>query len=180
MASRPTGRRNAAEVRISALVRAPLGRAGIARLAGAVLASEPAPVAALSITLVGPVGIRSLNRTHLGHDRVTDVIAFAYQAGVPEPGRTGARGRRSVDGSARPHARTPATVVVGDIYICPAVARRHAADFGTTVKDELRRLVVHGTLHVCGHDHPPGAARAGSPMWRRQERYLRRFGALAR
>jgi probable rRNA maturation factor len=160
VASRPTGRRTAVEVRVSALVHAPLGRAGIARLAGAVLVAERAPVAALSIALVGPARIRSLNRTHLGHDRVTDVIAFAYAAAP-----------------ARAHERAP---VVGDVYVCPAVARRHAADFGTTVKEELRRLVIHGVLHVVGHDHPAGASRSGSPMWRRQERYLRRFGLLAR
>jgi probable rRNA maturation factor len=36
------------------------------------------------------------------------------------------------------------------------------------------RLVVHGTLHVLGHDHPTGASRTTSPMWRRQERILAR------
>jgi hypothetical protein len=35
-------------------------------------------------------------------------------------------------------------------------------------------------LHVLGHDHPAGDARTASPMWRRQERYLRRLVAGAR
>lgn len=160
MASRPTGTRKAAEIRVSAVVPAPLRRPGIARLAGAVLAAERSRVAALSITLVGPARIRSLNRAHLGHDHATDVIAFAYRG-------TGAPAHRAVP-------------IVGDVYICPAVARRHAAEYGTTVKDELRRLVVHGVLHVVGYDHPAADSRTASPMWRRQERYLRRFGALAR
>jgi probable rRNA maturation factor len=41
------------------------------------------------------------------------------------------------------------------------------------VREELLRLVVHGVLHVLGHDHPEDDARYTSPMWRRQERLLR-------
>ena len=48
------------------------------------------------------------------------------------------------------------------------------------VREELARLVVHGTLHVLGHDHPEDDSRLRSPMWRRQERLLRRvLGARA-
>ena len=50
---------------------------------------------------------------------------------------------------------------VGDVYICAFVAR-----------EELIRLVVHGTLHALGFEHPEGANRTQSPMWRRQERYV--------
>jgi ssRNA-specific RNase YbeY (16S rRNA maturation enzyme) len=39
----------------------------------------------------------------------------------------------------------------------------------------LSRLVIHGTLHVVGWDHPDGESRERSPMWRRQERYLERL-----
>jgi ssRNA-specific RNase YbeY (16S rRNA maturation enzyme) len=41
--------------------------------------------------------------------------------------------------------------------------------------EELVRLVVHGTLHVLGYDHPDGPGRTRSAMWRRQERYVRRL-----
>jgi len=43
------------------------------------------------------------------------------------------------------------------------------------VTEELVRLAVHGTLHVLGYDHPDAAGRMRSPMWRRQERYVRRL-----
>ena len=62
--------------------------------------------------------------------------------------------------------------MVGDIYIAPQVARANAMRFGRGVREELARLVIHGTLHVLGHDHPDGTDRTSSPMWRRQERLL--------
>ena len=43
-------------------------------------------------------------------------------------------------------------------------------------REEIVRLVVHGTLHVLGWDHPEDGDRMRSPMWRRQERYVGRLG----
>jgi probable rRNA maturation factor len=141
------------DVRVTTVARMPLAPAGVARLAAAVVRAERADVAALSITFVGPARIRALNRAHFGKDRETDVIAFAL-GGAP--------------------------AIVGDLYICPAVAAREARRAGTTLKDELRRLVVHGVLHALGYDHPHGAARRlTSAMWRRQERHVRALGRLA-
>jgi probable rRNA maturation factor len=59
--------------------------------------------------------------------------------------------------------------VVGDVYLCPAAAA------GIPIGEELIRLAVHGTLHVLGYDHPDGAGRTRSAMWRRQERYVKRL-----
>ena len=172
MASRPTGRRAAApDVRVTATVGAPLGRAGIARLAAAVLAAERAPLAALSIALVGPDRMRTLNRAYLGRDQATDVIAF----GLP-----GARVDGQGAGLPAQGARRAAVIAVGDVYVCPAVVAVHARTWGTGAAEELRRAVVHGVLHALGYDHPSGEARFRSAMWRRQERYLARFGAVAR
>jgi len=105
---------------------------------------------ALSITFVGRAAISELNRCYLGHRGPTDVIAFGLE-------RSGKRG-----------------AVVGDIYICPQVARDNAKRQGVSSQEELLRLVVHGTLHALGYHHPEGAARAESSMWRRQERILAR------
>ncbi|MFI5213688.1 MAG: rRNA maturation RNase YbeY [Gemmatimonadales bacterium] len=141
------------DVRVSVLAKTPLSAAGVARLACAVLRAERARTAALSITFVSPARIRALNRSHFRRDRPTDVIAFALK-GPP---------------------------LVGDVYICPAVAAREAARAGTTIKDELRRLVVHGVLHALGYEHPGSArGRLASAMWRRQERHVRAHGKLAR
>ena len=67
--------------------------------------------------------------------------------------------------------------MVGDVYIAPDVARRNAREQGAGVREELMRLVVHGVLHVLGHDHPEDDSRYASPMWQRQERLLRTLGA---
>jgi probable rRNA maturation factor len=100
----------------------------------------------VSVSFVGPTAIRRLNREWKGHDRPTDVLAFA----LPLP-----------DGT-----------LVGDVYLCRAVAAREAALRHIPVRDEILRLVIHGTLHVLGWDHPERGDRTRSAMWRRQERYL--------
>jgi len=64
--------------------------------------------------------------------------------------------------------------VVGDVYICAEVAQENARRQDIPAGEELLRLVVHGTLHVLGHDHPTGEGRTTSRMWRRQERILAR------
>ncbi|MFN2589833.1 MAG: rRNA maturation RNase YbeY [Actinomycetota bacterium] len=55
--------------------------------------------------------------------------------------------------------------LLGDVVVCPEYAAGNAEDLDT----ELRLLVVHGVLHVLGHDHQEDAGRA--EMWARQERY---------
>jgi len=153
---------------VSSRARAPLAGGEAARLARAVLRSERVAHAALSITFVGRRRIRTLNRRHLGHDRDTDVIALQL-TDAPARGRTDAA-------SARRAARAP---VVGDVYVCVPVGAAQARRYRTTAREELRRLVVHGVLHVLGWDHPDGQERTASPMWRRQERLLARPAAGA-
>jgi len=70
---------------------------------------------------------------------------------------------------------TPDRRTVGDVYLCAAVAARQARRHGVSRRQELIRLIVHGVLHVLGHDHPDGDARLRSAMWRRQERYVERL-----
>jgi probable rRNA maturation factor len=133
-------------------VRIPVSRARVRAIALDVLRAEGVREALVSLAFVTTRAIASLNRRHLGRTGPTDVIAFGFSAA----------------GQARP------TSLVGDIYIAPGVARRNARAFGVGVREELARLVVHGVLHVIGHDHPAGDDRSQSPMWRRQEALLRR------
>lgn len=105
----------------------------------------------VAVTFLGLRRMRQLNKAYKHHDRPTDVISFA----LPQP-----------DGS-----------LAGDIYLCRAVAAREARRRGLTVREEVLRLVVHGTLHVLGHDHPEGDDREASAMWASQERYVRQVTA---
>jgi probable rRNA maturation factor len=125
--------------------RLPLPRALVRRVVLAVLEGERRD-ALISVTFIGPEAMRRLNVRHKHHDRPTDVLTFPLN----DPG-----GR-----------------IIGDVYVCPAVARRQAEELGITPRQELLRLVIHGTLHALGREHPEGSGRTRSAMWRRQERYL--------
>jgi probable rRNA maturation factor len=131
-------------------VRMPVSRERVRGAAEVVLRAERVRDAMLSFAFVSSRAMSRLNRAHLGHAGATDVISFGF---------------------ARPAGDAP---VVGDVYICPDVARENARAAGCGVREELLRLVVHGTLHVLGHDHPVDEARTASPMWRAQERLLAR------
>lgn len=125
--------------------RVPLPAALVRRVVDAVLRGERRR-ALISVTFLGRDAMRRLNAEHKGHDRPTDVLSFAL---------------------ADPSGRA-----VGDVYVCPWVAEREARARGIPVREELVRLVVHGTLHALGRAHPEGEGRTSSPMWRRQERYV--------
>jgi probable rRNA maturation factor len=131
-------------------VRAPVSKARLRDVALAVLKAERVSDAMVSIALVTAPRIARLNREHLGHTGPTDVISFALR-----PTGKGKRGP-----------------IVGDVYIAPSVARDNAHRLRGSVREEMERLVVHGTLHVLGYDHPEGSARTASPMWQRQETLL--------
>jgi probable rRNA maturation factor len=137
-------------------VRLPMPAARVRSVATAVLAAERVRAALISIAFVSARAIAQLNRDHLGVDGPTDVIAFSLQR----------------SGRAAP--------LIGDIYIAPAIARAHARRHGVTEREETVRLVVHGVLHVAGHDHPGGAGRVSSRMWRRQEQLVRRVTSRSR
>jgi probable rRNA maturation factor len=134
-------------------VRIPVARERVASLAESVLKAERVRDATVSVAFVTDRRIAALNREHLGHRGPTDVISFGF-----EP----------VGDTAE---------VVGDVYIAPGVARENARMHGRGVREELLRLVVHGVLHVVGHDHPEDDARYQSRMWKRQEQLLRALGA---
>ena len=136
--------------------RIPLARAEAQALAERVLRAEGVRDAMLSVAFVSRREIAAINRTHLKRAGATDVIAFGFAP-------SGVRGP-----------------VIGDVYVAPDVARANAREFGVPVREELMRLVVHGTLHVLGHDHPDGGDRVRSPMWRRQESLLATFARRAR
>lgn len=120
----------------------------VRRIVNYVLERERVAGADITVTFLSSTRMRTLNRRTFGRDRSTDVIAFP----LPHP-----------------------NCLVGDVYICPATARRSARLHRVPVREEMVRLVVHGLLHVTGHDHPDTSERESSAMWRTQEEYVREF-----
>ncbi len=113
------------------------------RLLGAVGEKE----SALSLTLVGDDAIRTLNREYRGKDRSTDVLSFSLEA----------------------PARRRAERLLGDVVISVDTARRQAQEYDATLQREIYRLLIHGLLHLIGHDHVAAAERR---VMQKEERRL--------
>src|SRR5690606_22035911 len=64
-------------------------------------------------------------------------------------------------------------VLLGDIVVCPAVAHRNAPGHAGSYPDEMALLIVHGVLHVLGHDH--AEPEETKVMQARERELLERF-----
>jgi probable rRNA maturation factor len=117
---------------------------GLMTLARATLLGEGIVDAELSISLVTEEEIAGLHERYLHEAGPTDVLSFPLD---DEAGEDGLR-------------------QLGDVVIAPAIAARNNPDDPAA---ELRLLLVHGILHLLGHDHMDDEERA--EMWARQERY---------
>ena len=85
--------------------------------------------AELSVLFVTSGHIQKLNARFAGNDYATDVLAFPMMED------------------------DEASLLLGDVVICPKVAEKNAAKVGHSLAAEIDTLVVHGTLHLLGYDH---------------------------
>jgi probable rRNA maturation factor len=109
----------------------------------------------LTFYFVGAKKMAGLNETHLGHPGPTDVITFDYAD----------------------HAtRNPQPVLHGEIFICVDIAVTQAREFRTTWQAEVIRYLIHGLLHLCGHDDLKSAARR--EMKRHENRLVRKLASV--
>jgi probable rRNA maturation factor len=131
----------------------------IERAARALLRAVGRPAAALSLTFVGDAAMRRLNREHRGKDRTTDVLSFPLYAPFTAP--KGA-------GPGQPE------LLLGDVIISVDVAARQAAAYDATLTQEIERLLIHGVLHLLGHDHEVPRERAR--MLREEKRLAAAIG----
>ena len=106
------------------------------RIAAHALEAEHVPVPAeLSILLADDAVVHELNRDYRHTDAPTDVLSFSQSEGRD---------------FARPAGEAPH---LGDIVISIDTAKRQAAEYDVSLQDELLHLLVHGILHLLGHDH---------------------------
>ncbi len=99
---------------------------------------------------VDEANMAQLNALHMGQATPTDVLSFPIDADDVISGVT--------------HR------LVGDVVVCPAVAAANAADHAGTYTDEIAVLLIHGVLHLLGHDHAESAER--DRMWARERELI--------
>jgi probable rRNA maturation factor len=121
------------------------------RLAHEVLVAEGVEGdAELSLLFVDETAIAELNKRFMDADGPTDVLAFPLDDPV-------VAGRWPDASTAGPDRDDPdpgdLPLLLGDVVVCPAVAERQAPSHAGSYDDEMALLVVHGVLHVLGHDH---------------------------
>jgi rRNA maturation RNase YbeY len=112
-----------------------LSAATIERVALLFLLHHGIKSATLSLVFVTGPAIRKINKTHLGHDHVTDIITFDF-------------------GDDKAHC------IDGELVICLTEAVRNARIFGEPVEREILRYVAHGILHLLGQDDATDKQRA--------------------
>ncbi|HUH97900.1 MAG TPA: rRNA maturation RNase YbeY [Anaerolineales bacterium] len=106
----------------------------------------------LTVVLTDGARLRQLNRQYLGVDAPTDVLSFPASETDPERG----------------------TRYLGDILISIPAADEQARSAGHPLESEVQLLVVHGVLHLLGHDH--AAAKDKTEMWKAQSEVLQSLG----
>ena len=103
--------------------------------------------ASVTLRFVGAAEARRLNREFRGKDYATNVLTFVY---------------------------APAPRLAGDVVICAPVVAREAREQGKAIEAHYAHLVVHGLLHLQGHDHETDVGAAA--MERRERAILRALG----
>lgn len=111
-----------------------LDRARIKEAVRLVLDDSGLKKATIGVAVVDDATIHELNRRYLEHDYPTDVLSFPLE-----------RGPSSLE---------------GEVVVSADTAQRSAADYGWPAVDELLLYIIHGTLHLVGHDDHDPAARA--------------------
>ncbi len=110
------------------------------------------PRGSVTVLLTGDRQVRDLNREFRGIDSVTDVLTFP----------------------ALPHGLPAEEAVLGDLVVAVPWTAWQAARAGHELSQDLALLMVHGTLHLLGHEHDTEQQRAR--MWSAQDAVLRSLG----
>lgn len=148
-----------------------------ARLAEAVIGAEGiSGDAELSLLFVAEDVIADLNHRFIGGDGPTDVLSFPIDDDIAELSRAPDAATTGPDRASTDIGSAP--LLLGDVVICPAVAARNAPVHAGSYDDELALLVVHGVLHVLGHDHAE-AGEAQAMRAREAELLARFYGPVA-
>lgn len=108
--------------------------------------------AELGILFVGDRRMKCLYRIHRNMNRTTDVLSFPLYHSIKE-------------------MPSDFEFLLGDVVINPHAAQRQAVTYGVSFNEEMRRLLIHGFLHLLGYDHE--GTRYQAKRMRKMERDLR-------
>lgn len=128
----------------------------LARVVAATLLAENQPDGEVTVVVTSDEAVAELNQQYRDVAEPTDVLSFPAQD--PTPGFVTA---------------PEMAAYLGDIMIALPFTQRQATALGRSLRDELRLLVVHGTLHLLGYDHADPEEEAA--MWARQDAILATF-----
>jgi len=106
----------------------------------------------LSIAIVDESTIKKLNKKYHGVDKVTDVLSFNYQLSTNN---------------------YQLLKQIGEIVICYPQAKRQAKLYKHSTKEEIKLLLIHGLLHLCGYDHKE--AKGANVMQRLEGKIIERL-----
>ncbi|WP_290744368.1 rRNA maturation RNase YbeY [Fibrobacter sp. UBA4309] len=100
------------------------------------LLKEEGTEKSVNIVLCSDEFVREMNKNYRKLDKVTDVLSFEWHDEIPG-----------------------AEEMLGEIYIARDQVKRQAPEYGNTFFAELKRVIVHGLLHLSGYDHIKAADR---------------------
>jgi len=84
-----------------------------------------------AVAFISDRRMKELNKLFRGKDSTTDVLSFPHEPDEFDPDKTN----------------------LGDIVISAEQAARQAAENGLSIENEIKQLILHGLLHLCGYDH---------------------------
>lgn len=107
---------------------------------------EKASVSSLSYVFCSDAYLLSINKQYLNHDTLTDIITFEY---------------------------TEKGGLEGEIYISVPRVKENARTMGVEFNAELRRVIIHGVLHLLGYSDKTAATKKA--MRRKEDECLKKF-----
>ena len=136
-------------VEVNNLTRSRIDKKYFKEIARKILEAEKKENLYLSIVFVRRNEIKELNKKFRKKNKVTDVLSF---------------------GAEEISDKNPFSEV-SEIVICPDTVKKNAAEFKTKFRTELKRVLIHGVLHVLGYDHEKEISEA-KKMFKKEESYL--------
>jgi probable rRNA maturation factor len=155
---------------------AKVAAASVRRAAQAALRHQAVPSqVSLCIVITDDAEIQALNRQYRGIDAPTDVLSFGTQPdnAQPQDGADSEQNKVNVPFVIAPEQDADTNAYLGDVIIAYPRVVVQAAQHGHSAKRELHLLIVHGVLHLLGHDH--ATQQEETHMWALQDEILERL-----